>query len=326
MKNRKSEWIIRLGKVLLLLAAVSCALFALIYGVSQAVFIASQSAQRTIAAYDTQGERFSSNYMMKGDSKENVHTAYTTDVALPVTAVVTVCNYQQGRQTLPYPDNVSYTFTAKLVRYDESDPQQYVEVNAAYVSGLASGGYSVTVTSDTETRTLNASALSGTFTGSLTGGSAQADAYNVTFSSAFVQHRPNLYLEVVAVPDTASLPTIRGIFKPDYRAAGAADLWTGEFRDSTATAPSLYDGYNYLVTGAGSGSITITWDAAKVQLSAVCRDQLLALDGAVQSGSSITFPVDSDVESRYDLQFYNVNITSETWAQMANSVITFDFQ
>ena len=87
--------------------AVVCVLIVVTGAVSDAIFTSSLNAQRTIAAYDTEGERFSSNYLLKGDSKDNVRTAYTTNVALPVTAVVTVCNYPQGRQTLTFDENIT---------------------------------------------------------------------------------------------------------------------------------------------------------------------------------------------------------------------------
>ena len=313
---------IRIGS--LIIAVTVCVLVAVIF-TTTAIFTSVRNAQRTIAAYNTEGDRFSSNYLLKGNTRDNVRTVYTTGSDLPVFAVVTVCNYQQGRQTLPYENAVAYTFTARLVKYDESTTEKYVPVDASYISSQSLTGYSVTVSNGTATHTLGNTTLSDTFSGTLTGGTADSAAYTVSFSSNFAANKPNLYLEIVATPNTPLLPTISGVFIPDLRAAGASDHWTGSFRDDSSTAPSGYDGYNYLVTGAGSGTATVSWDATKVTLSDVSRDLLLSVPGAAQVGNSITFPVDSDVESRYDLQFYKRNITSENWTQMANQVITFNF-
>ena len=308
-----------LGTALALLLVLSVLLPA-----TYAIFTSSHSAQRTIAAYDTEGERFSSNYLIRGESRDNIRTIYTTDIHLPAAAAVTVCNYQQGRQTLCFPDALSYTLTATLVRYDELT-HQYVAADSSYLSSNGLTGYSVTISNDVVTKTLGSANPSDSFGGSFTGGVSRSDAYTMVFSANFSENKPNLYLEMVAVPSDPALGTLRGIFKPDFRIAGATDYWEGNFQDDSSVTPSAYDGYNYLITGAGSGTATVSWNSAKVVLSDVSRDRLLSISGATQTGSSITFPVDSDVQSRYDLQFYNVSITSETWTQMENQVVTFSF-
>ena len=307
---------------------VVCVLIVVTGAVSDAIFTSSLNAQRTIAAYDTEAERFSSNYLLKGDSKDNVRTAYTTNVALPVTAVVTVCNYPQGRQTLTFDENITYTLTAKLVKYDASTLQKYVDATAEYISSQSLTGYTVSISDGTNTRTLGNATLSTTFSGAdyaLTGGSADSDAFTIAFSANFANDLPNLYLEITATPSSPRLPTLRAVLKPEHRVAGAVDVWTGSFRDDTASAPSAYDGYNYLITGTGTGTATLSWDSTKVTLSDVSRDVLLSISGASQSGDTITFPVDSDIESRYDLQFYKTNVSSETWQQMNSQAVTFVF-
>ncbi|MBO4732933.1 MAG: hypothetical protein J5662_00500 [Clostridia bacterium] len=307
------------------IAVILCVLLVVLCTATYAVFTSVRSVQRTIAAYDTEGDRFSSNFLLKGNSRDNIRTVYTTGTTLPAVSVVTICNYQQGRQTLPFPDPITYTLTARLVKYDESNVEKYVPVNAAYLTSESLTGYTVTVSCDGVTKTLGVSNLSDSFTASFTGGVSDSDAYTVSFCTDFAVNEPNLYLEMIATPTSGLLPTLRGVFKPDLRASGATDYWTGEFRDDSNIAPSQYDGYNYLVTGAGSGTATVAWNSSKVVISDVSRDLLLSITGATQDGNSITFPVDSDIESRYDLQFYKVNITTETWSQMAETAVTFNF-
>ena len=322
MKVGKRQPNIRLG--LLGTALALLLVLSVLLPATYAIFTSSHSAQRTIAAYDTEGERFSSNYLLKGESRDNVRTIYTTDVNLPAVAAVTVCNYQQGRQTLPFQEALTYTLTATLVRYDEST-HRYLAVDSAYLSANGLTDYTVSIATGMVTKTLGASNLTDTFGGAFLADTAGSDAYTVMFSTGFGANKPNLYLEMVAEPSSPRLSTIRGILKPDFRVAGAADYWTGSFQDDSSVTPSAYDGYNYLITGTGSGTMTVSWDSTKVVLSDVSRDRLLAISGATQTGSSITFPVDSDTQSRHDLQFYNVNVTNETWAQMESQVVTFSF-
>ena len=131
---------------------------------------------------------------------------------------------------------------------------------------------------------------------------------------------------MVVTPAAGTLLTaLRGILKPEIRMAGASSSWAGSFQDSTANAPATYDGFNYRVSGVGSGNFTLRWDSSRVGISAVSLMTLLDIEGATMVGSSISFPVDDAVESLYDLQFYKINITSETWSDMTSSVVTFDF-
>ena len=135
-------------------------------------------------------------------------------------------------------------------------------------------------------------------------------------------NNPDLYLELIATPNV-DLPRLCGVIKADRRSQGANNRWQGEFTDDTASSPGTYDGFNYRISGVGSGSFTIRWDGTKVALSALSLIQLTSIDGAVQDGNSITFPVNSDEVNRYDLQFYKINITTETWTQMRTSVVTY---
>ncbi|MBR5942742.1 MAG: hypothetical protein IKZ81_05300, partial [Clostridia bacterium] len=152
-------------------------------------------------------------------------------------------------------------------------------------------------------------------------------SYSISFSSDFIDDpMPNLYLEAIAGPTTSGYPTLRGIFKPELRAAGAADSWTGSFSDDRSHTPSEYDGYNYVITGVGSGTVTLTWDATKLDLSDVSLHELAQIANFSQTSNSVTFPVDAEDTSRYELQFYKVGIpAATTWAQMDSGAVTFVF-
>lgn len=322
-KGKATRWVLLAVLALVGIAAAALAAATL------AAFTSSLHAQRTIAAYDTAGIRFSSNYLLRGDSKDNVRTVYTTNAAVSPTAIMTICNYQQGKQTMPNPDPVTYTVTARLVRYDANESDLYVPVDASYMSAQGYTAYAVTIDDGVNTVTLNSSHLSDATLGSLmTAGTAQSDPYLISFSPHFAANDPNLYLEVIVTPVGGALPALQGIFAPALRAEGASNHWDGAFRDDTETAPAGYDGFNYLITGTGAGTATVTWDGTMLALSDVSLEMLMDIAGASRSGNSIIFPVDADVESRYDLQFYKVsgsNYAGVTWTNMNNTVVRFSF-
>ena len=323
----KQAWYNRIGKKrwqLYLAAALAGVLTAALAIGVVAVFTNSLHAQRTIAAYDTTGARFSSNYLLGGYTKDNERTLFTTDANVPVSGLVTVCNYPQGRQTLYYQDNISYTIEARLVRWDDAQ-EDYLPVDASYITNNDLSDYTIAFSDGANTTTLGGSTLSHSFSNSFNGLTGRSDSYSVIFSANFAQNQPNLYLEMIATPTAATpMPTLRGVFKAGVRAAGASNYWTGNFRDKNKV-PTAYDGYNYLITGTGEGTVTLTWDAEKIRISDVSLSALLAA-GATREGNALTFAVDSDDESRYDLQFYPVAITTEDdWSHMESDVVTFAF-
>ena len=316
-----------LTKKSIVLLTVSIVLAALISAVGvYAAYTNSRHAQRTIATYDSLEESFSSNDLGKGYAKDNVKTVYTKDDEHDPSTVVTICNYERGQQTHPNEEDITYTLSARLVKYDPLETDRYVAVDAAYISANSLTGYTVTIRKGLTSVTLGGATLStNALGGTLAGGVSHSDAYTVTFDVDFAVEKPNLYLEMTATPNDESLPTLHGIFKADMRFEGATNAWTGEFTDDTTYTPAEYDGFNYLVSGMGSGTCTLTWDDTKVALSYLSVSQLMAITGATQTSNSITFAVDSDEVSRYDLQFYKVDITSETWINMNNTVVQLEF-
>lgn len=312
---------------LILLIAILAVCLIVAAGVgTYSAYTSSRSAQRTIATYDEHGQRFSSNILVPGNSKDNVKTLYVTDASVAPSQVVTLGNYERGKQNLPNAEEISYTLTARFVKYDSTDSRQYVPVDESYMTSNSLTGYQATVRIGNRVVTLSSSHVSdSTYTGTLTANEPDSDSYTLTFGTNFAGNQPNLYVEMIAVPNIVGLQQLCGVFKTGVRAQGAADSWSGSFSDDTATAPSGYDGFNYMITGVGSGTVTLAWDDTKVGLSYYSLQSLLSIDGVTQTGSSISFPVDSGTESRYDLQFYKVNITTETWGNMNTTVVRFSF-
>ena len=291
-----------------------------------AAYTHSLHAQRTIAPYEV-GIRFSSNYLLKGNSKDNIKIVYTTDASengINPAAVLTVCNYAQGKQTEPNPNNVTYTLTARFVKLDNGN---YV---AASASDVPDNSYVVTLKLGEETKTFNKSTLSNSFTSTIAGRRASADVYELIFTKNFASVKPNLYLEVVATPTDNGLPTLSAIFKADVKVEGENNSWSGTFSDDqTSIQPYEYDGYNYLVTGFGSGTITITWDSTKLEISYISLTELLAISGVTydEANSSITFAVNSSDTNRYEIQFYKIDIDNTvTWQNMNHDIVTFSFE
>ena len=302
---------------------ISFVLLAFAGGMTFAAYTNSRYAQRTLATYQANGDKFSSNLLAKTHSRNNVKFVYTTSSDIDPSALITLCNYEQGRQALPFERDITYTIVAQLVKFDDSTDLKYVPVDEEYLSDNSLTSYWVTLRKGLTSKTLQSgTALSVTFNSSdgttLTGNTTSSQVYTLTFSADFAVNKPNLYVETIATPNDAALPTLKAIFKADIRSQGVSNSWTGAFNDSETYTPAQYDGYNYRITGVGSGTFTLRWNSTKVDIS----DKSLLLFNVTPSRVGLTdyyqivFSVNSDVESIYDVQFHKKNIVSETWPQM----------
>ena len=302
-------------KTRMIIISVSVALIIAMVPITYAIFTGSAFTQRTIGAYDAYGDNFTSNYLKRGNAYDNVFIAYANDSSKEATAYVTVCNYPQGNQTRYSKINIDYYLYAELVYFDETKQadDKYSVADNSYLASLP--GCTVQI-GDVKLGNgfSNSARIPSEGNITLQGKKASTNTYNIVFDISFnAETPPNLYLRLTATPQINTLPTITGIVKPAIKPQEASNKWTGTFRDDTANQVDDYDGFNYIISGVGSGSFTLTWNSAKVGLSHVSQKMLMSIDGASISGDSITFDVDSDVESRYEIQFYKVNTSGASW-------------
>lgn len=158
---------------------------------------------------------------------------------------------------------------------------------------------------------------------------ASADVYTLSLSKSFAEDE-NMYVLVTATPKGEdSAASLSGLFNATLRIESAENLWTGSFFESGETLPSKYDGYNYIITGFGQGTCTITWDKTQVEISYVSIQEIMSINGASyvegESINTLTFAVDSNQKSRYELQFYKIKINTDTWDYMSSNVVRLGF-
>ena len=297
MKNKKIATI----TILSILATLFVVLFVVI-GITYAAYRNSLKAQRAIAPYDESGSKFSSNYLLNSDT--NFKTIYTTSVLSLPQAVITVCNYEQGRQTQYFYQDITYSITITALKSDftlatASDFSEDETIKFGDIT-LSKTNLSATISNET-----------------LTGGMTSSNYYKLIFS----KYNSDLKVSITANPDH-NLPILKGVFSPALRSEGAINSWNGSFSDDTSKPTSSYDGFNYIVSGFGTGTCRLKWNNEILNLSIA---SILEFDfGDVTTNGSesyIEFEVDSSDISRYDLQFYKVDITGTTWndSQMKDS-------
>lgn len=327
-------------KLKILAVAATAALIGVIIAacfITHAAFTNSLRAQRAIAAYESSRDRFTSNYLMKIEEASEAETTkiiFVTSSEATPTAIISVCNYPQGNRARFLDDDISYTLTVEYVKLDSVTNKHVAVTDSSYITGISAtddDDYDVKIlpkNSETELISISASSPSASTSAvqTITGGVADSDLYLLKFGKDFVKEDANLCAKVTATPTNPAYNTLTCIFMPDLRAAGAQTRWTGDLMDKKSDGqgsllPKDYDGFNYRISGTGSGTVTLIWDTSYLDLSAVQKIEIGNIPGAQitvnGNTASAVFPVDSTVLDVYDFQFYKTgSFDSVSWENL----------
>lgn len=288
--------------------------------------------KRVVSTQASSSSSFSSNYMEVYSSNIAVKNLRTTNEGNFI-CTVTVCNYDQLDPTSPAKALINYTFTAELVKYNESTGAYervttvQEEDNMAktfYVQKVMDDNQAITSDSQHSLNSVNSEDSEKSFSytypsESLEGGSTLRDTYNICFDAAEVaEDIPRLYIRVSAIP-TEESQTLNGSGVSNLASVISISQgrtvetgWHGSLQETMITTD--YDGYNLIIEGSGAGSIDILWDSSKFTMNPVFVSQYGGTGGKLTGESAVsgkpgwvmrTLTVDSATgDNRYVVQFY----------------------
>lgn len=295
--------------------------------VAFAAYTKSSRAKRVISASGEEGMLFSSNYMQStlqgnGYNKKTIHTGNADS---PVAANLTVCNYSQKNRGTYYNLDIVYSLSAKLMYQINS--HDYRDATSADVGAktvkLSIAGQEITLNSST----LSYTPSSGEFyQRRLNGGIEQTDSFLVTFHQDFNIEGCKLCLYVKAEPVGLyqNISPIDTILSTSVSTSETSLGWTGNINE-TAENPNTLDGYNYLIQGAGNGTVRLSWNEDYLLIN-----QLFVIDTieqTIQDGDDnwkyVEFAVDSSQVNRYEIQFYkpSKDVTFTSWDELLSKII-----
>lgn len=307
-----------------LIAVLASAVIVLTFAFVFAEFIKSSRVKRVAVNASGAKAAFSSNYLAPGDLSTNGRILYTGSADSPANRNVTICNYPQGDSSRFYDKPIDYTLTAVLMVKDSSNalvaaaaadiPEDYV-VTLTLNSGtpiklgkVSNGGspavYTTTLSQNYGTMHCPAS--------------SHTDIINVNFNSTAVAN-DHIYLAVTAdlSEDYPVIQDLYGLFNAAVATKVEEPTWEGQFNEDYVLTgrgadPDELDGFNYFIAGSGSGTVTLKWrnDLLSISDYFLLKGTSSVLtpttpDPALGSDwSYVSFHVDSNEVSRYDLQFY----------------------
>ena len=235
-------------------------------------------------------------------------------------AIVTVCNYVQGNPSVLYEQDITYTLSAELVyvangRYYKldgtdasalSDAGIVVDLTGISLTITYNGGSPVTLDSGKINHTFSAATLSRLL--------ADTDQAELAFSDAFnTKSNYMLHIKATLTPGVGvsynGISSLDALIGTTITSARVGMSWSGSFTDSTSKLPIAYDGYNYVISGHGSGTFTLNWDNTKLTPNQMFLADIGVSPTTVGTTSSVSFAVNSDTRSRYEVQFYRIDGT-----------------
>ena len=284
--------------------------------------------KRVVSTQASSSSSFSSNYMEVYSTNIAVKNLRTTNEGNFI-CPVTVCNYDQLDPTSPARALINYTFTAELVKYNESTGE-YELVNAVqtkdndvaktfYVQKVMDNNQAIT--SDSHHSLNSAGSFSYTYSSeSLEGGNTLRDTFNICFDATEVaKDVPDLFIRVSAIPTEESIQengsgvsNLAGVISIS-QGRTVETGWHGSLQELSTTD---YDGYNLIIEGSGAGTIDILWDNTKFIMNPVFVEQYGGVGGNLSGESDVsgqtgwkkrTLTVNSATgDNRYVVQFYKV--------------------
>jgi hypothetical protein len=260
---------------------------------------------------------------------------FSDDTEVSPTVTVDICNYAQTDPTRHNSEDIPYTVTAVLT---DSDGKAY---SADSFDGEWYSAYKISLNGKSYTfdKSLEIVFEDQVLVSNSAPNVSSVDSYKLTFDGSQLKN-PEVFVKMTAEPGITKggITTLSGIIGVSLKGAEGTVGWTGTFSDgftSGSTKTTEYDGFNYEISGSGSGTVTLSWNTDYVDISPWFKESLT--DGSLvsETDGSMTFKVNAAENNLYTLQFYRTRPAdpSETWDAAKKSVavgnnryVTFKFE
>jgi hypothetical protein len=323
----KLQW----GLLCFILIAISSATL-----ISFGAYTYQNNIKSVVSTKDANEALFYSNHLQQMLKESTTYTTKlfsvdTENIGKEVTTQVRIYNYDLDNVTIYNTGEVNYIFKVEVLDGSAKTLTEEAGIDSTQikVNGVALGT-DYTYTLDKET---------------LTALQASYKAYSLQFPTEYVG---KISFKVTATPLSdedwnATGNKFLGRILSYSQSGSQKTSWSGRFSendlngaaDSTtfdATAVQKLDGFNYDITGRGTGTITLSWNTKYITISPLSLQNLekelesISAEISYPDGADqpkISFPVGGENQaSRYTFQFYRVMATDSNEQQDENGVIT----
>ena len=323
--NKKIKSFLKAYWIIIWLVSV---IFAFVSFSTYAAYMRSQNAKRVISTIGGSGNRFSSNRL---DELATDETALKFRM-IPISGTVPddgieramyICNYPQGVEGSFYDFTIYYDLEIELTDNLSNPPlfqdeatalQQYYIVDADGTSHYFSkeGGKYLLTFSNQELKGKKPSSKSYT----LHFPDVDTDVYMKTFTTPKISNNGTL-----AKPD--DLRSLGALISAVSVEQSQDTDWVGKLIEPRVSGKTVsdYDAFNYVISGAGAGTITFKWKADVLELNQyyIENEGITVPIGEADSDGycSLEFTVTAEqTKNRYSFQLYKAK--NSDWSSITS--------
>lgn len=328
------------------LACVIALVIILLIPLSYAAYTSVTSARRVVSTANAADSLFSSNYLSilpKGDmgknnagSKEhaykNRYVSYQTGSETQA-VYVSVCNYAQGYLAKWSDKDINYHIEFSLVDLENheliDDQKTYKDTSGNTIRGADILKKNFKVSADIATS--GSENIPCTYTGKslkYVSSSGSQDMYTVFLDTTYADI-VGVKIEVITEDNSPAYSGygLGGVLCLSGYVTEASSGWNGEIQETSANVGDLdtgsekYTGFNYEVSGAGAGTVTVTWDEKMFAISDIFLEDMEKYITS-KTNNSISFKVgEADQDDRFFIQFYRVSQSDkdEKWEKVKSA-------
>lgn len=265
--------------------------------------------KRVVSTQGGSGVAFSSNYLALINNTESNFELKRISIpqnAESVEFAITVCNYVHNNPSLFNSNDISYNIEIKL--FSALNNELVTDDKGLSVQKLEEATFYSFQNGVCEIIEQN-----------LKGKEKSTNTYRITVPRSFIDDKVNI--QVKAVPTDNSLSyTDNYILARKFTFTEYSEnttTWTGSFVEKN---PNDYDGFNYIITGHGEGTIQLKWNSTKLEISKVFLDNNNLIPYEEENYKTISFEVNSNEKNRYNIQFYKTGNDNDL--NLDNNVLT----
>ena len=320
--NRIKRWLKRYWGTVCLVSAV----FVLCLSGTWAAYTNFSVARRVVSVKDGSTVLFTSNLLFTEDKLVSSDSYRNRKITLNSSNQFSleIYNYVFGDKTTYNNHSIEYLLQIKLIS-QSLKPSGYIVSDGSqqYALTLQDGAYSVSLDNQT-----------------LAGNKLSKNSYIIQVPE---EDKNQVYLCIEAVP------TEQAFSATNYKKLGAGILigdmvleknWSGRILDlQDGLGPNQYDGFNYEITGFGQGTVVLTWDASRIDISPWFEENISeyivdSSNESVQNGwKLLKFRVGGENQpSAFQTQFYwvseppsiskdQVELQKEWWKKIKDSIL-----
>lgn len=266
--------------------------------ISYAKYMEEQNrVKRVVANTAESGQLFASDYLSVGTpaARRVPFSGSASEYILSFK----IWNYNPADPVKYYNKSLNYTLSAQLVDHNGNAIAEDALDDRRIGWKRGTGEY---VYFSTYTGSGYLLSMDGSFAGTM----KEEHSYQIKFDERMLRDGSDIYVKVTAVPNRRELDALSATLGVMLQEETLTQGWIGDFNDDTGLSVARYDGFNYVISGNGTATLTFQWDSSKLAVNPFfLSDHGLTPSTVGETAwKSVTIAADGATVNRYDIQLY----------------------